>query len=130
MLRKRTPFCLSPSHYIAVPWVSWHSCCEHVVFGLSRRMSRNLLGVWTVSYKSPFLLDSLKSFPLSSWFNSLEMESFRSQAGKLAINVKAEFVLVTSAASDSICWCLSCSACPVVPVGCGTLTFWFLARRG
>lgn len=39
--------------------------------------------------KSSFLLDSLKSFALSSQLNSLAMGSFRSQAGKFAINVKA-----------------------------------------
>lgn len=74
--------------------------------------SRGICWVQTMSgRKSSFLLDSLKSFAVSSQLKSLAMRSFRSQAGKLAINVKAEFILITSAASDSICWCLSCRTC-------------------
>ena len=73
------------------------------MFGFTKENLKESVGVRTVSCKSSFLLDSLKSFAVSSQLNLLAMGSFKSQAGKLAVNVKAEFILITSAASDSIC---------------------------
>lgn len=65
----------------------------------------------TASCKNSFLLDSLESFAVSSQLKWLAMGSFQSQAGKLAVNVKAGFILRTSVASDSVCWCLSGRTC-------------------
>lgn len=71
------------------------------MFGFTKENLKECCWVGALSCQNSFFLGLLKNFPVSSQPNSVATGSFKSQAGKLARNVKAEFRLITSAASDS-----------------------------